>query len=80
MKLEIVEDWKHAWKWISMWCMTIAMAIQGAWTFIPDDMKASIPHSIVEGATVALLGIGIVGRLTKQTKADVAGDDSANQP
>lgn len=62
----LVEDWRNAWGWISVKCMALAGAIQGAWLFIPEDMKASIPANVVQYATLALLAVGVAGRLTKQ--------------
>ena len=40
----------------------------GAWLAVPDDMKAGINPAIVNGACMALLVLGIVGRLVKQEK------------
>lgn len=68
--MKLVDDWKNAWKWISMQCMTLALAIQGSWMFIPEDMKSSIPPEIVRGATIGLLAVGIAGRLKQQTKGE----------
>lgn len=65
-KLELVDDAKQAWRWVSMWCMTGAGAIQASWLFIPEDMKASIPPNIVQGVTLALLALGVAGRLIQQ--------------
>lgn len=64
--MKLVDDAKQAWKWISVQSMAAAVALQGAWEFIPDDMKASIPHSWVTYATLGLLALGLVGRLVKQ--------------
>lgn len=65
-KFRLVEDWRQAWCWISVKCMVLGAAIQGAWIFIPDDMKASIPPDVVQYMTLALLGVGVLGRVTKQ--------------
>ena len=65
-RLEFVDDARSAWRWISMQAMTAALAVQGAWLFIPEDMKSSIPPNIVQAVTLALLAFGIVGRLVKQ--------------
>ena len=67
MSLKLVDDAKGAWRWISMRCMTIAGAVQGAWMFLTDDMKASIPTNIVQWVTGGLLVLGIAGRLVKQS-------------
>jgi hypothetical protein len=66
--MKLVDDAKECWKWISMWCMTLAGSIQGAWMYIPEDMKASIPVGIVQGLTVALIFLGMIGRVIDQKK------------
>jgi len=50
--------------------MTAAAAVQGAWIFIPDDLRASIPERWAQGLTALLLLLGIVGRLIDQTPKD----------
>lgn len=64
--MKLVPEARKAWKWISVQAMVVAGAIQGAWVFIPDDMKASIPSKYVGAATMALLVLGVAGRLVKQ--------------
>lgn len=66
--MKLVDDARKAWRWFSIQAMALAAAIQGAWMFIPDDMKASIPPNVVQTATLALLAFGIAGRLVKQDK------------
>jgi len=66
--MKLIPNWKKAWRMISVQAMTLAGSIQGAWLFIPEDMKASISPSIVQGATVALLVLGIAGRMVDQPK------------
>lgn len=68
MKFELVEDWRKAWRWFSVNAMIVAAAIQGAWLQIPDDMKTHIPEALVSGSTIALLVLGVIGRLIKQDK------------
>ena len=75
MKLQFVEDWRKAWKWFSVNAMILAAAIQGTWLQIPEDMKAGIPPQFVSGATIALLVLGVAGRLVKQTSTE--GDQNA---
>lgn len=64
--MKLVDDWKQAWKWISMNCMMIATVLQGAWMGIPDDMKTSVPEWLVHAMTIIILVLGIAGRLVKQ--------------
>lgn len=67
MKLEIIPEWRHAWKWLSVNCMAFSLAIQGAWLGIPQDMRDHLPNHIASIATAALLVLGIAGRFVKQT-------------
>jgi hypothetical protein len=64
--MTFVEDAKKAWRWFSVQAMALALAIQGAWEMVPDDMKAGIPPKLVTAVTVGLLLLGIAGRLVKQ--------------
>lgn len=67
-KINLVDDWRKAWKWFSVNCMVLAASIQGAWIYIPEDLRNSIPKEIVSGITLALLILGVIGRLIKQDK------------
>lgn len=64
--MRLVDDARSAWRWFSVQAMAWALAIQGAWQAVPDDMKASIPAGVVHWLTMGLLVLGIAGRLVKQ--------------
>lgn len=66
--MKLVDDARKAWGWLSMQCMGLALALQGAWEIVPDDLKAGIPPKAVTGITVGLLVLGMVGRLVKQSE------------
>jgi hypothetical protein len=68
MTMKLVDDARRAWRWFSVQAMAWAIAIQGAWEFVPADMKAGIPPKLVTIITVGLLALGIAGRLVKQDK------------
>ena len=65
--MKLVQDWRRCWRWFSVQAMVVAGAIQGAWLFIPADMKASVPDDWVRWMTLTLLVLGIAGRLVQQT-------------
>lgn len=65
--MRLVTNWKRAWRWISVQAMVLAGALQGAWMFVPDDLRASIPPGVVQGFTIVLLTLGVIGRLVDQT-------------
>lgn len=64
--MRLVENAKNAWRWISVQCMVVAGAIQGAWLAVPPSMQAAIPANVVYWCTLALLALGVAGRLVKQ--------------
>jgi hypothetical protein len=64
--MRLVDDARRAYRWFSVQAMVWAIAIQGAWEFVPDDMKAGLSPKLVSGLTVGLLVLGLVGRLVKQ--------------
>jgi len=64
--IELVAGAKNAWRWFSVQAMTLAAAVQGAWVFVPEDMRSSLPPNAVQALTVALLAMGVAGRLVKQ--------------
>jgi len=66
--MKLIPNWKKSWRMVSVQAMALAGSIQGAWMFIPEDMKASISPNIVQGVTVALLVLGIAGRMVDQPK------------
>jgi hypothetical protein len=73
--MKLVDDWKQAWKWLSVNCMAVAGAIQCTWLAIPDDMRSSVPPALVHWLTLTLLIAGIAGRLIRQDKPEDKGDD-----
>ena len=68
--MKLVPNARKAWRWISMQAMGVAVALQGAWVFIPDDLKARVGDDTAAWVTGALLVLGMIGRMVKQ------GDDT----
>lgn len=66
--MKLIENWRKAWRMLSVQAMALAGAVQGAWIFIPTDMRDSIPANVVQGVTIALLVLGVAGRLVDQPK------------
>lgn len=64
--MRLQDDWKKAWKWISMQAMATAITVQTVWVSLPDDWKNSLNPSIVSGITIGCLVLGVFGRLYKQ--------------
>lgn len=68
--MQLVSEWAKAYKWASMRAMTAALSLQGAWYAIPEDMRSGLPPQILAIATVALLVLGIIGRITTKGNKD----------
>ncbi len=66
--MNLIENWKKAHKMISVQAMALALAIQATWTSLPPDLLASLPPHLGHYVTVALLALGIVGRIVVQDK------------
>jgi hypothetical protein len=62
----LVKDWRQAWKWFSVQAMVLDAAILSAWAAFPDDLKAVIPSGWIKGLAIALLIVGVAGRVVKQ--------------
>jgi hypothetical protein len=71
-KPSLVPDWRDCWRWFCMHAMFIAIALQGAWLELPDDMRAGLPDWFVHAVTVAILLLGMIGRVIEQARARAA--------
>ena len=65
--MKLVENIKHAWKWVSMQMMVLALAFQTAWELAPLELKSGLTPTQVYYVTITLLVIGVMGRVVKQT-------------
>lgn len=67
-KIKFIPEIKKA---PQMWSVRVASAtllLQGAWNFVPADMRASMPTWTLQIATMVLIGAYIVVRLIRQDK------------
>ena len=65
--LRLVQNWRSAWRWISVQSMALAAALQLGWASLDAELRSSIPGEWVTGLTVAILVFGALGRLVQQT-------------
>lgn len=66
--MKLIPEWRRAWRMFSVNAMFVALALQGAWAAMPDDLKGNLPAWLLQGITMALLVLGIAGRLVHQPK------------
>lgn len=65
--MKLVPDWRQAWRWFSVWAMTLAIAVQATWELAPLDLKQKIPPDWMPYVTIGVLIAGIIGRLVSQS-------------
>lgn len=75
----VIPNWRKAWRMISIQCMAAGVGVQGAWAMLGDDMKTALgPDTLkyVAYLTIALLIVGMAGRVIKQPKVTKNETDS----
>ena len=70
--MRLVKNARRSWRWFSVQAMAVAGAMQGAWLAMPPDLQARVPGEWVDALTMAILALGIVGRLVDQGGSDGA--------
>ena len=70
MKLKPVPDWRQAWRWLSIQFPVINTAFLATWALLPAKFQDSLPLPWVLGIAIALLVLGVAGRLIDQTPKD----------
>jgi hypothetical protein len=65
--MRLIDNVRDAWRFFSMQAMAAALTLQGLWMTLPDDLRASVPPSLVQWITLVILALGMVGRTIKQT-------------
>lgn len=64
--MKLVEDWRKAYKWLSVQIPAINAAFLLTWTQLPQKFQEALPLPWVIGIAVSLLVLGMVGRLMHQ--------------
>ena len=67
--MKIIGDWKQAWRWYSVNCPMLSVAVLGAWAALPEAMQNSFSPLELKTAAIVLTLLGIGGRFIDQKKA-----------
>lgn len=62
----LIPHWRHAYKFFSLQSAAVQAAVLLTWGTMPDDMKQSLPTWLLPTLAMFVLGVGVVGRMTKQ--------------
>lgn len=68
--MKLIDNWRQAWRFVSVQAMALALALQGVWINLPDDLRALIPDKLALSITAGILVLGLIGRLIQQRGAD----------
>lgn len=63
----LVDDARNCWRWLSVQIPALNMAFLGTWAMLPDKFQDALPAKYVLIISVALIAMGVGGRLIKQT-------------
>lgn len=64
--MKLIPEARHWWRMFSMRAMSAATALLSAWAALPDELQARLPGRLVVGVAIALLVLGMLGRLVQQ--------------
>lgn len=68
--MKLIPQWKRCLRMFSVQAMVLAGAVQGAWASLPDEMKATVSDDWLRYGTIALMVLGVIGRLVVQSSVD----------
>jgi hypothetical protein len=65
--MEFIPNAGKAWRMWSVQIMAIIAVVQGIWTQLPEDIRASLPASFIQWLTAGLTVAGIAARVVQQS-------------
>ncbi len=66
--MKLVDDYRQAWRWLSVQALAAIALLPLVWTDLPPDVKAMLPEGWRPWVLVALALAGILGRLKAQVR------------
>lgn len=66
--MNLIPDWRSAWKWFSVQALAIIALIPIVWTALPPEAHAWVPVEWRPWIVFTLAIAGIVGRLVPQSE------------
>jgi len=65
--MKLVSDWKNAATWFSVQIPILNTAFLATWTLLPAKFQEALPVTWVAVIAIALLLLGVVGRVIDQS-------------
>lgn len=70
MKLKLVSDWRQSWRWLSIQLPALNTAFLATWALLPSKFQDALPVNMVLWIALALIVLGVIGRLIDQKPKD----------
>jgi L-asparagine transporter-like permease len=70
----VVNDWRDAWRWLSMRAMALSGAEVAGWGALPQPWRDAVPHWVFVLVVLSTLALGMIGRVVQQAKPSIEGD------
>jgi len=67
---------RESWRWFSVQCLSLALAIELSWAAVPLDLKERIPEAWADWLVTVLLVLGVIGRHVKQGGSESDADSN----
>lgn len=67
-EMKLIDEWKKAHTLLSIQIPAAGLALTGAWSALPDDMKTFLPPGMGKYLAIGTIVLTMVGRLIKQDK------------
>jgi hypothetical protein len=68
--MKLIDDWKAAWRLLSVQANTIGIAVSGTYMTLYDQLKNTLPPKVMAAITGGVFLLGIIGRMVSQTPKD----------
>jgi hypothetical protein len=65
--MNLIPNASQAWRMWSVQIMALVAVVQGIWTQIPDDIKATLPPTFIQWLTAGMTVVGIAVRVVQQS-------------
>jgi hypothetical protein len=68
--MALIDEWRAAWKFLSVQANVLGVAISSSYAVMYDQLKETVPPTVVATITGVVFVLGIIGRLTVQKTPD----------
>ncbi|WOF44383.1 hypothetical protein KNJ79_05470 [Sphingopyxis indica] len=66
MKISLIDEWRDAWRYASVWAAGAGLSILTVWNMMPDAVRERVPDWIEILVGGALWGLVFLARVTKK--------------